>query len=1039
MNSSCPSCGNAVDASHNFCPTCGQPLGAKAAPASPSTEEAELRPLTVMFCDLVGSTSLAERVEPEEYRALFQQYYAICDDAIRTHGGHVVKHIGDGVMAYFGYPVATDEDAAGAALAGLQICARAAEAFHGEEHTVDLDVRVGINTGAAIVGLAGAGTTREALSVGDTVNVAARVEGAAPPGRVAVTATTRRLIDDRFDLTSLGPTALKGVSEPIELFVVNAERMRLQRRLERSVLVGRDGELARIAELAGEVVEGGARFLAVSGEPGVGKSRLVDAARRQLGLRTVTVACLRAERHSNLRPISALLAELGNSLAADGVIAPTSDAVGDDTAAGLTPQARRVRQFEAARSAFRRAAEHDPLLLVIEDLHWSDPSTLEFLGWMAASELGARLFVLMTTRPDLELPGTFDRIELGPLEAAQARELVAALGQLEPHVAAAVVERADGIPLFLEELVQSAAEGWRSEDGVPITLHALFTAQLDRVGRARRIAQVGALLGTRFAVDDLRDLVDTPSRIETDVQSLIDADLFVRVDDTTVGFRHALMQEAASASMVASVRRREHRTIALTLERRAAEGRSIAPQAIGYHWASAGYDDHALPYHLQAASEAADEFANVEALGLYEQALRGLDRLVGRDPARYSPQLLEVQERRGDILALLHDLDDAESAYRLALASTPDPVRRSQLFTKLALVHQQNEELARAAFSQAERALEPADADRADVREARLRLQLARLRMHYWFGDAAAMRTIIDQVESLVEEHASPHQKVEFFDQCVLANFRSERYAMSDDTRELSLRYLEAAHESADKSLLAEARFTNAFILLFGGQAEAAIPELELALDLARDVGSRAIEVRATVYHATAQRLVGVADEAFIERCRQSLDLARAEGMAEYEAVVLSNLAWLAWHAGQTERAAELADEAVELWESTSMAWPFRWLALFPRLAAAVAVGDAAGVRSVLDALAHPTQQQLPDPVGSMLVEAAARAGEPDRDVIGDAALLLDAAGEVGLFGDPVTGLAPALDVLPRRPRDPMRYSPEPTRSGEISHGEVRA
>lgn len=968
------------------------------------SEEAELRLLTVVFCDLVGSTALAERVEPERYRTLFQEYYVICDDAIRRQGGHVVKHIGDGVMAYFGYPVASGDDAVSAVLAGLEICARAADTFRAADDTADLDVRVGINTGSAIVGLAGTGLTREALSVGDTVNIAARVEGAAPVGRVAITESTYRLVRDRFDATPLGPRELKGVSEPIQIYAVEGQttQRRRQRQLQRPAFVGRDREVAQLTAIAGEVRAGAARFVAVVGEPGMGKSRLVDDVQAQLGMRVEVVTCSPAEQYSNLRPIIRLIQQLGDDEEPDPTHQP--EAPVDD----YTPQARRERLFESTHATLADAASDDALAVVIEDVHWADPSTVEFLGRMATSPTPVPLLVVVTTRPGPEyVPEGFEPLELPPLSDEDSSALITALDTIDPDVAASIVERANGIPLFLEELVRSAAHGSSIDDGVPITLHSLLAAQLDRVGRARQLAQLGALLGSRFRIEDLAELVDDPQELDAGLATLIDADVLHRVDDTTVAFRHALMQEAAPGTMLGSVRRREHARIARTFERRASEGADVAPQVTAYHWTKAGRDDNAYPYFVEAASVAARDFANQEALALYDRALQGLSRLVLDDPDRFVGELSDVQERCGDIHALLHRLDEAEGMYRLAHVSSTDPVRRSQLLTKLALVHQQNESLAMAALDEADRALRAISSDRPDRDEAVLRLRLAQLRVNYWFGHGEAMRQIIDELGELVEVHASPTQKAEFYDQCVLANFRLERYAMSAHTRELGAHYVVAARLSGDTSLLAEARFTNAFILLFGGDHAAAIEELQHALELARRTGNRAIEVRATIYLVTAERLSGIADAAFLERCERALELARAEQMPEYEAVVLANLAWLRRHSGDAVAAIELAETALELWEATGMAWPFRWLALLPRLALAVEAEDERAVRLAVESLLHPSQQRLPAEVARAAEAVGAVLQQPAGPVLPSAAHLVDVARHEGLLRDPSTDVAP--------------------------------
>jgi class 3 adenylate cyclase/tetratricopeptide (TPR) repeat protein len=974
----CTACGRSLGETDNFCPGCGQRIRRDAAR---QRDDAEQRVLTVFFCDLVGSTELGQQIDPEQLRALVTDYYDICDDAITRFGGHVVKHTGDGALAYFGYPVASDDDAASAVLAGLEICQRTSELTTTTDDDANLSVRVGINTGPAIVGETGSGTTREALSVGDTINIASRIEGRSPPGKVTISDATRRLLGDTLEVEALGPQQLKGVTDPIELFVVTGS-LRPARRVDHRGLVGRRSELDRILQLSDEVRAGSERYLAIIGEPGIGKSTLTQAACDAVGMRSVWVSCSRFLRNSNLHPISLLVEQLGRGAherqqrPLDDAAAHVFSAALDRTAAAdarlgvdeaeladFTPRARRQYLFRHAARTIREAARSGPLLVVIDDLQWADPSTIEFLSWMSDGESSAALLFLLPTRPTLhDLPAAVERLHLRPLADDDIAGIVQQLGVADPELASRIVRRADGVPLFAEELVKSSSTD--AGDNMPLTLQASLTAQLDRLGSARNLAQLGSLLGSGFGRDLLRGLSEDPPGFDDHVEQLLELEIFQSDEDGHLAFRHALVQEAAASSMVGSVSRREHRRIATYYEE-SEQSSTILPESIGQHWSSGGDDERAVPYYLLAASRAVADYAQFEAVSFYDAAIAGLERIAATAPqpgdVGGDARLLDAYERRGDIFALLHRNDAAVSSYTAALGRTHDPVQRGRLHTRIGLVHQQDLELSLAALDAADEALTRAERTDDSWHRARISALLARMRTHYWFGGTDSMQSISDELTPLVDRHGTPQQRAEYFNQCILRNLRRERYTMSDETVGLGRSYVAAATETNDVGEMAEAHFTLGFILLFGGRVRASTGELEQSLRLARRSGNRTIEVRALTYHVTAMRMLADPRGLTVTNHERARRLAEDEAMVEYAAVADANLAWIAYQRGDHDTAAARARRALDLWTSTGMAWPFRWLAALPLLAAACEQGDAGGIVAAATALTSGTEQLLPD------------------------------------------------------------------------------
>lgn len=1047
----CGSCGTEAAPDARFCSHCGTRLAL--APASTASAAdldlgAERRLLTVMFCDIVGSTSLSESLDPEDLRDILEAYYGICSDAIEHFDGHVAKYLGDGALVYFGYPNAHEDDARRAVMAGLEIAA----AMPDLRTLLPADspapqVRVGVHTGLTVVGEVGAGSTREALVLGDTPNLAARLQQLAEPNDVIVSGATHGLIRDHFEFDDLGTIPLRGISRPVAAWRVAGRRTRPRLAFGRVPMIGRDTEIELIAENFAAARAGSERFVWIEGEAGMGKSRLVDTIRTRLDTVDhlwLSAPCSTFHRNTYLYPLiqliqtasgitesdtveqraerlKALLMPAGLSAEAWSLVAQL---MGTEPVGGgsldLSPQQRRRRTLEAIAGWLRGLSADVPVVLAVEDLHWADHSTLELLGLIAEHPQNARLLGLLTFRP---MPREWcptapaAHVRLGPLDAAQIASLVATLAAGKRMPAAdlrGIVERTDGVPFFVEELARTVleAQATRTADDpsradfatpIPLTLRGSLLAQLDRLGPARRIAQFASMLGRRFPVDLLEAVVADATGLDTAVDELVRGEVLVR--SVTTGrqyleFRHALIQETAYDSLLRSVRRRMHGEIARVIEDRYPAEAQAVPEIVGHHWAVSGEHGNAAPYLRLAADRSAGVYANEEAVVLYRQTITSLEAVLVSRPeeaAVWTGQLLEVTERLGDILALVRRKAEAERAYRTALDRARDSVHVSRLYRKIGFVYDQDQARGHDGLDLAERALgDDADDRSPDWRREWISIQLARLRMHYWYDELDQMLALIRRIEPYIDAHATLDQRAEFFNQLTLTNFRRERYLVSADTLAYATEYVASSAATGDIALLAAARFTYGFALTFGGRPEDAIEELLAALELTRRCGDRTVEIRCLAYLATACRLrdrVEMAAE-FAAAC---LDSATAESMVEYVGMAESHLAWVAWRQNDRELAAQRVASALAAWQDIGMAWPFQWTGLLPRIAVALEVCDVDTVIECARSLLDPVQQRLPDAVSRPLRDLVA-ASDDTESVRAHAHNALAAAAEAGLF-----------------------------------------
>ena len=650
-----------------------------ARPGTPVQGDAERRQLTVMFCDLVGSTALSARLDPEDLRAVIGAYHRCVAGVIEGGGGFVAKYMGDGVLAYFGYPRANEHDAERAVHAGLALV----EAVAGLDTAAGapLQVRVGIATGLVVVGdLIGQGASQEQAVVGETPNLAARLQALAEPGSVVIAPGTRRLTGGLFEYADLGAIELKGLGVPVMAARVvrgSAAESRFEALHGRDLtpLVGRDEELALLQRRWQRAKAGEGRVVVLIGEPGIGKSRLAQAMLEQPAGEPHTrlrYFCSPHHQASALHPfitqlehaagfsredmpearlakLEALLARSNAGAEEIGFIAERlSIRTGDKyRLPDLTPQRRKEKTLEALLAQLTRLAAWQPVLMLFEDVHWIDPTSLELLTLAVARASQLPLLLLVTARPEFTPPWpgeahvtTLPLARLGRREGATLVERSAGGKALPAEILEQILARTDGVPLFLEELTKTIIESGllREEDGhyaldgalpplaIPTTLHNSLMARLDRLAPVREVAQIGAAVGREFTYRLLSAVAQQPDeRLTEALDRLVRAELvFGRGEppEAVYTFKHALVQEAAYASLLRERRRQLHARIAQALEDAFPEVAETQPELVAHHYATAGLTASAIDYYRRAAERAMAASANADAIA---HLTRGLE------------------------------------------------------------------------------------------------------------------------------------------------------------------------------------------------------------------------------------------------------------------------------------------------------------------------------------------------------------------------------------------------------------------------------
>jgi class 3 adenylate cyclase/tetratricopeptide (TPR) repeat protein len=655
-----------------------------------AASEAERRQLTVMFCDLVGSTALSTGMDPEDLRDVIASYQSRCSAVIRHYDGFVAKYMGDGILVYFGYPRAHEDEAERSVRAGLEIVDAMAElnAAVARPPGVELAVRIGIATGPVIVGdQIGEGTASETAVVGETPNLAARLQALAQPNRIVVSSATRAMLGDHFDLEDMGASELKGFAEPVPAWRVLLardveSRFAATRTGTAAPLVGRQEEMGLLLRAWDGSCHGRGQVVLIQGEAGVGKSRLVEGLREAAGKDYIWVAvrCSPFHTASAFHPIvehlkrvfgwqpedtpQRRLAKLEAGLAGFTTL-PLAESVRlfADLMSVPVPEDRYPRLAMAAQQQrdatldaivawLIETAERAPVLMAWEDLHWADPTTLETLGMLIAQAPTAAMLVVATYRPELTPPwpqrSHMTPITLSRLERPEVETMVGHLAGGRPlpgEVVDHIVAKADGVPLYVEELTKAilgsrvletrgdayVLTGALAQLHIPETLQDSLMARLDRAPRLREVAQLGSVLGREFAYDMISALAGIEEQmLQSGLGQLVADELLYqrgRPPRSRYLFKHALIQDAAYQSLLKRTRQQYHERAAKLLEDRFPEVASTQPELVAHHYTEANCAAQAIAYWHKAGAGAARQSANLEAIDQFRRGLALVEAL----------------------------------------------------------------------------------------------------------------------------------------------------------------------------------------------------------------------------------------------------------------------------------------------------------------------------------------------------------------------------------------------------------------------------
>ena len=680
-------------------------------------DTAERRQVTVMFSDLVGSTALSARMDPEDLREVISAYQKCVAETVQRLGGFVAKYMGDGVLVYFGYPQAHEDDAERAVRAGLELVT----AVTGLKTHAALQTRVGIATGLVVVGdLIGSGASQEQAIVGETPNLAARLQGVAEPNSVVIAESTRRLVGNLFELNDLGAQDLKGISGLVRAWAA-LRPASVEGRFEAlhasgvTELVGREEELELLLRRWSKAKTGEGQVVLLSGEPGIGKSRLTAALMERLAGEQHTrlrYFCSPQHTDSALYPIISQM-ERAAGLAHDDIpqakldkldallaqsFTPRQDAAlfaemlslpndGRYPTLELAPQQRRHQTLEALTAQLETLSHTNPVLMIFEDVHWIDPTSLEALGRTVDRVTALGVLLIITYRPEFEPPWvgrpdvtalTLNR--LGQREIADLIDRVTGNKPLPPSIRQDIIERTDGIPLFVEEMTKAVLEAGSESASehtaaavpspalaVPASLHASLMARLDRLGSAKEVAQIGAVIGREFP----HALIAAVARkgepeLRSALDRLIEAGLLFRqgvAPHATYLFKHALVQDVAYGTLLREPRRALHARIAETFESQFAEIAERQPELLARHCTQAGLTEKAAGLWGKAGRRSLERSALIEAA---EQLARALDQIAAL-PATPALRREEINVQVALITPLIHVKGYAASETKAAV------------------------------------------------------------------------------------------------------------------------------------------------------------------------------------------------------------------------------------------------------------------------------------------------------------------------------------------------------------------------------------
>lgn len=648
--------------------------------------EAERRQLTVMFCDLVGSTALSTQLDVEDLREVISGYQDVCRAVVEQYDGYIARYMGDGILIYFGYPQAHEDEGERAVRTGLDII-RSVRALK-LRPDLDLQVRIGVATGVVIVGdIIGEGASEESAVLGETPNLAARLQGLAEPNAMVISPETKRLVKERFRCQDLGEHSLKGIDRPVRAWGVTEALAGVDRfgGQTHAALVGREEELDLMRQRWGRALAGQGQAVIVSGEAGIGKSRLVQAVKEIAAADQAEMVHLSCSSYHAQSPLYAFAEGLSRLIGfVEGDTGPEKldkvevflAARGFDAAApapvlaamlslptedrypphGLSPQALKQRTLEVLRDLLFRPASGNALLLVFDDAHWADPTSLDLLD-LALRPIARRpVLFIVTSRPEFETPWRggdhLTTLSLQRLTPSQSQALVLSVtgGKSFPEsIVRTIIEKADGVPLFVEELARNIIESGLLEEredayaltgplpplAIPTTLHDSLMARLDRLPTAKEIAQIGSAIGRQFDYELIASITDlSDDKLQDALARLRDAEIVFdegAPPKSSYLFKHALVQDAAYESLLRRRRQSLHNRIVTALETKFSDTADAEPGVLGRHCMEANLFPQSARYYQKAGLVSALRSSMAEALAQLELGLAAAAKIEDRE------------------------------------------------------------------------------------------------------------------------------------------------------------------------------------------------------------------------------------------------------------------------------------------------------------------------------------------------------------------------------------------------------------------------
>ena len=1014
----CAACGAVHPLEARFCPGCGRAVAAASVQAGYTPRyireqilaargamEGERKQVSVLFCDIVRSTALAAKLGPEEFHLAIDRFFGVALTEVHQYEGTINQFLGDGFMALFGAPIAHEDHARRAVLAALGIMARA-----------QLTIRIGINSGLVVVGRIGDDLRVDYTAFGDTTVLASRLQTAAAPGAVLLSQRTAELVRGYFRLEAVAPVQVKERTvHPLRVIGLGTRTGRITAGDELSPFTGRDHELAELRRTFDAAADGEGQVVGLAGDPGLGKSRLaLEFCRVAQDRATVIVGrCLSYGASIPYLPLFELVRNACGITVGDATDLMTAKidlwvkalelevslahylrhafivTDGDHGLTDLDPQAIRNRTFDALVRLLVAEAARRPLVVLVEDLHWIDQTSEDFLAGLADELPSVPIMLLATYRPGYSPPWTgksfASQLALRPLSAAASKAIVASvLASTDRAAAAAIAGRGEGNPFFLEELARAARDrATGAADGtVPETVQEVLAARIDRLSADQKAAlQVAAVLGREFSLELAEEVWNGTVTVEGLLQELKGLE-FLRerlgsVERTFV-FKHALTREVAYDGLLQARRRQLHGRVGAALEESAASQRFEHCELLAYHYSRSAEPARAIPYLVAAGDRARDRYANEEAITVYNQATRLIEDAGGD---RWTDTYGAVCESLGRVLVRLSRHDAAIEAYTKGLAAARDAFQKVHLHVLCSEAEEGAHRYAAALAhcDLAEQALGPVpETPFQRWLSSWLDVQHERMGILYWLDDTERYGQLIERVRPFVESHGSAEQRMSFFLSLVGWSLRRDRYGADDQT----LEFARAAYAiaQADPAAGRWAVFNYAFTLLWHGDLDEANAMLGESLREAERCGDTALRSRSLTYLMVIARKRGDVD-AVREAIGPVIEQAREASLPEYEAMAMANRAWVGWRCGDEEAATADARAALSMWEGLPVRYFFDWMALWPLLAMALAAGRIEEAAQCARGMLPPPQQRLQEPLQSLVEEAvhAWDAGQPDE------------------------------------------------------------